>query len=352
MNASSPARWIDPRCTPLPFTLTGPFLVLGDGTLLVVEDNATRVSQDDGRTWSPPRPMVERPPEGVPDGSCVLVRTRGGVLVVVYMDMSTFRWGWDSERKCPQPDVRLDVWSIRSLDEGRTWIDRQKILEGYCGALISMLETRSGRIVVPVQDLLRLDARHGVYTYVSDDAGHSWQRSNLIDLGGRGHHDGALEPTLAQRRDGRLWMLIRTNLDWFWDAFSEDEGLSWRVIRPSNLDASSAPGCLLRLCSGRLVLVWNRLCPEGETTPARRGGDDNLSRPAASWCREELSIAFSSEDETWTRPVVMARQKGVQLSYPALLERRPGEIWVTTRFHPPAGNPPLCVSLKEKDFTG
>ena len=31
-------------------------------------------------------------------------------------------------------DSRLDVWAIRSLDEGKTWIDRQKILDGYCGA--------------------------------------------------------------------------------------------------------------------------------------------------------------------------------------------------------------------------
>jgi len=32
-------------------------------------------------------------------------------------------------------------------------------------------------------------------------------RSNLIDVGGHGDHDGALEPTLTELRDGRLWML-------------------------------------------------------------------------------------------------------------------------------------------------
>ena len=72
---------------------------------------------------------------------------------------------------------------------------------------------------------------------------------NIIDLGGHGHHDGAMEPTMVELSDGRLWMLIRTNLDRFWSAFSSDQGLSWRVIRPSDIDTSSAPAAMARLAS-------------------------------------------------------------------------------------------------------
>ena len=141
-------------------------------------------------------------------------------------------------------------------------------------------------------------------------------------------------------------MLLRTNLDYFWEAFSEDQGRSWRVIRPSRFDASSAPGYLLRLASGRLALVWNRLYPEGKTEVARSGGDGQTSTAAASWHRGELSLAFSEDDgKTWTESVVIARKPSGGLSYAYLIERRPGELWVTTRF-----SDSICCRLKEADF--
>ncbi len=87
-------------------------------------------------------------------------------------------------------------------------------------------------------------------------------------------------------------MLLRTGLDRFWEAYSDDGGL-WREIRPSPIDASSAPGYLLGLQSGRLAPVWNRLYPQGE---------DSYIRVALPWAerpmsvhREELSLAFSDD---------------------------------------------------------
>ncbi len=340
--------WIEPRCTPMPFENVGPFARLGDGSLLVVDANATRVSDDDGKTWSDPRPIYDGPKPGIPSKSSVLVRTREGALILVYMDMSTYKWGWDSSRRDAVDDTRLDVWSIRSLDDGKTWVDRQQVSDGYCGALIDMIQTSTGEIVVPIQDLLHNPGRHAIYVFVSADEGQTWRRSNLIDLGGSGHHDGAIEPTLTELADGRLWMLIRTNWDLLWEAYSEDKGRSWRTIHPSRIDASSAPPYLLRLASGRLALVWNRLYPEGKTETARKGGDGQLCDTPASWHRNELSLAFSSDDgKTWTDPLVIARRPGGGLSYPYLFEPEPGELWVTTRFsfH-------IHLSMREEDFVG
>jgi hypothetical protein len=105
------------------------------------------------------------------------------------------------------------------------------------------------------------------------------------------------------------------------------------------------------LNSGRLALAWNRLYPEGETTFHRGGGKGNSSEVAASRHREELSLTFSTDDgKTWTKPVVIVREKGKQLSYPYMFERAPGQLRVITRYNRPRNTPPVCVSIREADF--
>ncbi|MCX7428206.1 MAG: sialidase family protein [Planctomycetia bacterium] len=340
---------LDPRCTRLPFAgdASVPGLVeLADGSLLTVQGSGTTTTRDDGKTWSAPRPIEVGPGPGTPSDSCVLVKTKSGVLVMVYMDIAGMHFAWDTAKNETTADTKLDVWAVRSLDEGKTWIDRQRLLDGYCGALIGIIQTSAGRIVAPIQCMLDRN-RHATFTCVSDDDGKTWLRGNVIDLGGRGDHVGAMEATVAELAGARVLMLLRTSLDRFWEAYSDD-GRYWREIRPSQLDASSAPGYLVRLASGRLALVWNRLRGEGKESAQRSAGGNRTSEPAASWHREELSLAFSSDDgKTWTKPVVIARVPGGGLSYPYLFERRPGELWVITRF-----DGKVCLSLKEADFVG
>ena len=255
-----------------------PVLALSDGRLLKVEGTVFRTSSDDGKTWSPARKIYDGPKPGIPssdEASSQLLRTRSGALVLVYMDMSTEKWKWDGAKNEAAPDSRLDVWAIRSLDEGNTWIDRQKILDGYCGALIGTIQTTSGQLVTPMQTMLD-GRRHVTVTRVSADDGKTWQGGNIIDLGGRGDHDGVIEATVTQLATGRLLMLIRTNLDRFWEAYSDDEGRYWRELRPSQLDASSSPGHLIRLASGRLAWLGTACAPRANPSfaaPGRTGRD-------------------------------------------------------------------------------
>jgi len=333
-------------CRLMPGEELGPFARLADGSVMTVRDNATLVTGDGGRTWSEPRIMYRGSGPGRPSRSGELVRTRDGVLVYVYMDLENFKWSWSVAKREAGREIALDVWVIRSLNEGRTWVGRKRIFEGYCGALIDMIETSTGEIVVPVQRLVPDPSRHAICVYVSGDSGKSWAPSNVIDLGGHGHHDGAMEPTLVELADGRLWMLIRTNLDQFWEAYSSDKGRSWRVIEPSGIDASSSPGYMLRLASGRLALVWNRLLATGRKRYVGRGGDCQLSANPASWQREELSLAFSEDDgKSWSEPAVVLRVKGGGPSYPCIFEPGPGELWISSRF-----GDRLLMSLLESDF--
>ena len=336
---------LDPRVSVVEPLKPGPYVRLSHGGLLTVGDNAALVSRDNGETWGRGRKMYSGPGPGVPGGGGVMARTREGVLVYVYQDMKTFKWSWSKAKKEARESV-CNVWAIRSTNEGKSWSGRRQLLEGYCGALIDMIATSTGEIVVPVQLMLEDPSRHAIRVHVSDDGGKSWYRSNIIDLGGHGHHDGAMEPTLVELKDGRLWMLMRTNLDEFWEAFSADKGRSWRVIQPSGIDASTAPGYMLRLHSGRLALVWNRLYPKGKKSYRRRPGDCQYHAVDAVWHREELSLSFSrDEGASWSEPTVIIRIKGGDPCYPYVFERDPGYLWVTTRF-----GEKWSLSLRESDF--
>ena len=269
-------------------------------------------------------------------------KTRSGVLVGVYLDSSTFinisPAKWDEEIDEPTAEVRLDLGAIRSLDGGKTWTDQQTVLGGFNPNFFGLIQTRSGRLVAALSHLVNDPGRFVACSVTSDDDGKTWKRSHWIDLGGNGHHSGAMEPTVAELSDGRLLMLIRTHWGRFWEAFSEDEGLSWRTIRPSQIESNSSPGHLLKLRSGRLVLATNDA----------EGGAYFMEG------RKRLFLRFSDDDaKTWTKPTLIASEKGGQLSYPYMHERRPGELWITVGFSfkkPWEDTVPLRLKVNEEEF--
>ena len=344
LDADESTRSFDPRVKVMPWYTRGQFVRLDDGGLLSIGKNATLISKDNGHTWKEQGPITKTVP-GIPNAGSMLLSTRDGALVLVYMDMSTINPAWDRVRGEPLPGMKLDIWSIRSLDDGRTWRDKQQLLNGYCGALMNIIETRDGHIVVPACETFPNPGRSVTFTYVSADRGRTWKKSNFIDLGGQGDHDGACEASVVELSDGRIFMLMRTCYDQFWRAISQDHGQTWLDIAPSGIDASSAPSNMLRLASGRIILFWNRLYSEGKHNAPRRW-KPYAHRPA-SWHRTELSMAYTDDDaRTWSKPVVIGRDQGMGLSYTSIFENKPGEVWLGIHL----ADPPTQIRLNEADF--
>jgi hypothetical protein len=339
--------YLHPAVAWLPFDWNGPLIRLPDGRIAGVGQTDWCASADLGRTWErwPLFDYQSKDKEYKISNERALCRTPKGTLVVGFMNLNERVWLWRDELRDALPGTRLPQYVMRSEDDGRTWAPPILLHEEWTGEVRDLIVTRSGRLVLSSMKLAHKPGRHTVLTYVSDDDGKSWQASHAIDLGGCGHHGGVTEATIAQLRDGRIWMLLRTNWGRFWQAFSEDEGLSWRRIEPSAIEASSAPGLLKRLASGRLVLLWNRPYPEGKTEYPLRGGDGLWSEVPVSNHRAELSLSFSEDEgQTFTNAIVIARKEDGWLSYPRLLEIEPGELWLTTM----QGG--LCVRLREDDF--
>ncbi len=328
-GATAADLWLHPKCERLASDTLGPFVTLGNGGILALHETSALVSNDEGATWQA-SPIFKEGENISLSTERALCRTKSGVIIAAFMNVREEDWRWNSKTHDADPGTRLPNYVIRSIDDGKTWQDLQKLHDDWTGAVRNMIQTRDGRVVFTSMRLLNRPGRHSVLTYSSTDDGLTWKPSNIIDLGGNGHHGGATEATVEELRDGRLWKLIRTNLGVFWQAFSDD-GVYWRTMGPTTIDASSAPGLLKRLASGKLMLVWNRRFPEGKTEYPPSGGDCEWSEVPASNHRGELSVAFSDDDgKTWTTPVVIARQPGASLAYPYIYEREPGLLWLTT----------------------
>lgn len=329
---------IHPKCQKLPTMQLGPFVGLGDGSALCTSGVKARISTDHGKTWEN-RPLFSDAKQFHAYAG-PLLRTRDGVVLFAFMNRKEQVFKWDQAKGGPQPECRLPVYVARSLDDGKTWEKPLLVQDGYCGCLSTMIQLKSGRVLLGSQIAVSDPGRHVTLTYASDDDGKTWKRSNIIDLGkygGYGDHGGGIEATFVQLNDGRLWMLLRTYRGCFSEAYSDDEGMTWKDVRPSKIGASGSPGILRRLSSGRIVLLWNRFID-----PVKRTGR-----------REQLSMAFSEDEgKTWSEPVVLGydpmvpgdKQHQHRLSYPSVYEHRPGELWITT------GQGPLRIKLREADF--
>ncbi len=143
----------------------------------------------------------------------------------------------------------------------------------------------------------------GCYTYVSDDDGKTWQRSNIVTTpnheGGGFHkgirwNHGAVEPTIVELNDGCLWMIIRTSQDKHYQAFSEDGGLTWGETTPSPFYGTITMPTIGRLADGRLLFFWCNTTPLPEMATANGVWDDVFTN------RDVTHIAISEDDgKTW-----------------------------------------------------
>jgi len=170
-------------------------------------------------------------------------------------------------------DKSIDIWYARSFDNMARWTKLKRIWKGYTGALNSVIETSSGRILLPFSYLTRRTWKgprgKGLdnYTFTgcfdcvaiySDDSGGSWHMSNSIRLPVPDLHTyGGVEPVVIEMKDKRIWMLIRSQMGRFYESFSND-GALWSNPVPSKIISSDSPAGIRRLGDGRIVLIWNK----------------------------------------------------------------------------------------------
>jgi hypothetical protein len=233
-----------------------------------------RYSSDDGNTWSAPEDLFQWPKAAGGFGLIeTLVDKDGEIHIFSLCDGNGGGLYPKQEEGTPiRAGTIMDVWDVRSL-EGRTrWTTPKLIWTGEAGDLLSAIQLRNGRLILPINIShgRSLEDRGGgfldftyvgdwgVITLYSDDDGDTWKTANqeLVVETPNLFTYGANEPVVLQLKDGRVWMLMRTQRGRFYESFSDD-GVRWTTTKPSTLIASDAPAGLLRLKNGSILLFSN-----------------------------------------------------------------------------------------------
>lgn len=261
-----------------------------------------RYSTDNGQTWSTPEELFALPHRVGGFGYFDAFTDRNSEIHIFYLNDGNT--GSVLPKSDDDPPVRsgevLDIWQVKSTGKATRWEPAKSIWTGRAGDIVSVIQLKSGRILLPISyQTSRSWSKRGVgfraYTYVgtysssaifSDDGGNIWHQSpdelvvpvpDLSTIGG-------VEPVVLELKDGRIWMLIRTQMGRFYEAFSRDGGVHWTAPKPSNIVASESPAALVRLSDDRILMIWN----EASRYPYAYGG------------RHVLHAAVSSDEgRTW-----------------------------------------------------
>ncbi len=281
------------------------FVELEDGRILRHAYAEFTSSEDRGNTWS--EPFERKDVEGNTVNGHALVKLSGSGIGLVGKlgGPPPAPYGETNEQKRKRLEVgRADrikgggpylvFW--RSDDAGETWGSPVRIARNGVGSYAnSMIRTSSGRLVMPVEygigqstmfdptkkptggrlvngQILGISGHYYdphfavVYTVYSDDEGRTWDRNEDGDLiallDESTMYSYVVEPTLAEVSPGTLFMVMRTGLGRLFQAWSDNDGLTWTRPQPSPFAASTTPGAICSLPStGHLLLIWNQ---EGE----------------------------------------------------------------------------------------
>jgi len=291
------------------------------------------LSRNNALTWSRPANLFDFPGRAGAQwtGGAALVDSKGYVHL-----FGLEYYGFDFKDRFK---ARSPLWHARSRDGGKTWDPVQNVPFGfgYTGSSNNAFESQTGRIFAPLSALSNRTT--GVWVSLcpySDDNGTSWKMPSgevAINTGAADWYEsGAAEPVGIQLRDGRLWLLPRSQDGFQWESFSSDNGMTWTSARHTRFVSNQSAMAILRLKDGRILLLWNNCGAEG--------------LPPVTWGNAERAVlaAAISDDEgkTWKgyREVGRATANS-QVSYPYVTQMQNGRLLVSAA---------ECLATFDSDF--
>jgi predicted neuraminidase len=239
-----------------------------------------------------------------------------------------------------QWDGRGGVWAVttdRPGDEGATFSAPRRLCDGVM--MNKPLALSTGAWLLPVGQWNRparqphaataahahdLGDRRRSWVYASTDEGNTWSPLGSADVPDRVFD----EHMLIERRDGSLWMLVRTGYG-IGQSVSTDRGKTWSPGVPTGIPHVNSRFFIRRLRSGKLLLIRH-------------------DPPPGSKVRSRLTAYLSDDDgRTWTGGLLLDERTGV--SYPDAVQEPNGTIDVIYDYARTGAKQILMTTFAEDD---
>ncbi|MGV3722344.1 MAG: sialidase family protein [Actinomycetota bacterium] len=282
-------------------------------------------SDDDGRTWSRERLVID-PPGPIRAFDPCLWTDPDGRLWLFWAQAHTW---WDG---------RAGVWAISAGNPDAAqpkWTAPRRLCDGIMMNKPTALTTGEWLLPAAVWDVSTArvtdgDARRdpgrdtGTNVVVSTDRGKTWSRRGQAQIPERTFD----ESMFVERKNGDLWLLVRTKYG-IGESVSKDRGRTWSPGQASAIPHINARFFIRRLSSGRLLLVRHH-------------------PPAGDKRRSHLTAFLSDDDgKTWQGGLLLDERAGV--SYPDGVEGPNGTLYVIYDFDRKGARQILLTTFTEAD---
>lgn len=208
-------------------------------------------SRDGGRTWENPRIIAGMIEGSVNCYSPSLFRCKDGTLSLFFKRYMVLEHGKQS---------LSNVYRMDSRDEGKTFGPEQLLWERkpYAPINHSILRLACGAALMTMAccegEWLSANDRQSILVLRSEDDFKTWNLSKPIRLPMR----GAMEPYAAQQANGRITMVMRTQLGSVFTCESTDDGRTWSKPRTTGLPAPESCACVATVPgTDTQLVVWN-----------------------------------------------------------------------------------------------
>lgn len=267
-------------------------------------------SDDEGKTWSDPRVVLDSHEEGLGEKRSILVGNlwtdpKGRLWLFFDQSMHMFdgRAGvWAT--RCDNPDADEPTWTKPTRIWHGVMLNKPTVLSTGEWMLPISLDQRPGmggfRGCFPDLDPLR-----GANVFVSTDEGETWKRRGAVQFPKPDWH----EHMVVEKKDGAIWMLARTGKG-IMESTSTDSGKTWSEPLESAIKHPVARFFIRRLQSGKLLLIKH-----GDQIDSHNG-------------RVQLSAWLSDDDgSSWQGGLVLDERTGI--SYPDGFQAPDGTIVIS-----------------------